>query len=217
MNMELTVKSQSYVTTDGQSASLSWCLAPHLGPKTRFLLLSDSCGFVDVRTGLSFTIAAGPRQRSHSRVWVPRDSWPHFTASDLRLIQPGGPGPCIYIPQEQGGPVVPPGTGFPFHRLLQLARLRWRYSKSPPRGIWLTVSRLALLITSRHGPRRKHASHYYVQLLHSWKHACLRRRYLATAVVYLLISRLLPSSGSTCHNISKIGSSMLLEFPKSEC
>jgi hypothetical protein len=34
--------------------------------------------------------------------------------SHLRLPQPGGPGPCIYIPQEQGGPVIPPGTGFPF-------------------------------------------------------------------------------------------------------
>jgi hypothetical protein len=39
------LKSQSYVTTDGQSAGLS---STHLGPKTRFLLLSDSCGFVDV-------------------------------------------------------------------------------------------------------------------------------------------------------------------------
>jgi hypothetical protein len=29
----------------------------------------------------------------------------------LRLPQPGGPGPRIYIPQEQGGPVIPPGTG----------------------------------------------------------------------------------------------------------
>jgi hypothetical protein len=59
---------------------------------------------------LSFTIAAGPRQRSHSRFRVPRDSWPHFTVSDSRLPQPGGPGPRIYIPQEQGGPVIPPGT-----------------------------------------------------------------------------------------------------------
>jgi hypothetical protein len=36
----------------------------------------------------------------------------HVTVSDLRLPQPGGPSPCIYIPQEQGGPVIPPGTGF---------------------------------------------------------------------------------------------------------
>jgi hypothetical protein len=26
----------------------------------------------------------------------------------------GGPGLCIYIPQRQGSPVIPPGTGFPF-------------------------------------------------------------------------------------------------------
>jgi hypothetical protein len=78
--------------------------------------------------GLSFTIAAGPRQRSHFRVWVPLDSRPHFTVSDPRLPQPGGPDICIYIPQEQGGPLIPPGTGFPFHRFLRLARLRWRSS-----------------------------------------------------------------------------------------
>jgi hypothetical protein len=34
--------------------------------------------------------------------------------SHLRLLQPGGPGPNIYIPQEKGGQVIPPGTGFPF-------------------------------------------------------------------------------------------------------
>jgi hypothetical protein len=38
-----------------------------------------------------------------------------------------------------------------------------------------------------------------VQLL-QWKHACLWSCYLVTAVVYLLISRLMPSKGSTCHN-----------------
>jgi hypothetical protein len=39
----------------------------------------------DERTGLSFTLAAGPRQRSHSRVRVPWDSRPYFTVSDSRL------------------------------------------------------------------------------------------------------------------------------------
>jgi hypothetical protein len=43
--------------------------------------------FSDQRTSLSFTIAAGPRQRSQSRVLVPWDSRPYvyFTVSDSRL------------------------------------------------------------------------------------------------------------------------------------
>jgi hypothetical protein len=61
--------------------------------------------------GLSFTIAAGPCQRCHSQVRLRRDSWPYFTVSDSRLSQPGGPGPLIYIPHEQGGAVIPLGTG----------------------------------------------------------------------------------------------------------
>jgi hypothetical protein len=36
----------------------------------------------------------------------------HTLLSHLRLPQPGGPGSRIYIPLEQGGPVIPPGTGF---------------------------------------------------------------------------------------------------------
>jgi hypothetical protein len=66
------------------------------------------------RMGLSFTIPAGPGQRSHSEVWVPRDSCPNFTVSDSRHPQPGVSDLPIYIPQEQGGPVIPPGTVFPF-------------------------------------------------------------------------------------------------------
>jgi hypothetical protein len=46
------------------------------------------CGALSLsveRTGLSFTIAAGPRQRSHSRVRVQWDSRPYFTVSNSRL------------------------------------------------------------------------------------------------------------------------------------
>jgi hypothetical protein len=106
---------ESYITTDSQSASLSWNKAPIWGLLPDFLLLSDSCGFVDVgrflsdeRTGLSFTIAAGLRQRSHSRVRVPWDSRP------ILLSQ---------IPD------------FLFCRLLRLAGLRWRYSIPPQHGL----------------------------------------------------------------------------------
>jgi hypothetical protein len=91
--------------------------------------------------GLSFTISAGPRQRGHSWVTVSGDSWPYFTVSDSTLCQAGGSGPHICIPQEQGGPVIPPGTGFPFRRLLlRLAGLRWMCSNSPPHGVLTHVS-----------------------------------------------------------------------------
>jgi hypothetical protein len=68
--------------------------------------------FADEKIDLPFTMAACPPQCSHSQVWVPRDSWPYFTVSDSRLPQPGGPGPRIYIPQEQGGPVIPQALGY---------------------------------------------------------------------------------------------------------
>jgi hypothetical protein len=60
----------------------------------------------------------------------------HILLSHLRLPQPGGSDPRTYIPQEQGGPVIPPGTGFPFCRFLRLAGLRWRYSNPPPHGVF---------------------------------------------------------------------------------
>jgi hypothetical protein len=54
-----------------------------------------------------------------------------FYCLRLETPQPGGPGPRIYILQEEGGPVIPPDTGFPFRRLLRLAGLRWRYLTPP--------------------------------------------------------------------------------------
>jgi hypothetical protein len=58
----------------------------------------------------------------------------HILLPHLRLPQPGGPGSCVYIPQEQGGPVIPPGTGFPFVASYDSQGLRWRYSNPPPHG-----------------------------------------------------------------------------------
>jgi hypothetical protein len=68
LNCQSQSQSQSYITTDGQSTILSWC------------------------------------------VYSPGTVWPSYT----------------------------PGTGFPFRRLLRLARLRWRYSNPTPRGLILT-------------------------------------------------------------------------------
>jgi hypothetical protein len=84
-------ESESYVTTDGQSASLSWNKAPIWDLRPDFYYrqtvggLLIWCALSDERTGLPFTIAAGPSQRSHSRIRAPWDSRPYFTVSDLRL------------------------------------------------------------------------------------------------------------------------------------
>jgi hypothetical protein len=75
-------ESESYITTDGQSASLSWNEAPAWGlrPYFFFFYCQTFAGLLmwgalsDERTGVSFTIAPGPRQRSHFRVRVPWDS-----------------------------------------------------------------------------------------------------------------------------------------------
>jgi hypothetical protein len=69
---------ESNVTTDGQSAGLSWNKAPIWGLRPDFYYCQTVAGLLiwhvisDERAGLSFTIAAGPCQRSHSRVRVSR-------------------------------------------------------------------------------------------------------------------------------------------------
>jgi hypothetical protein len=82
-------ESESYVTTDGQSASLSWNNEPIWGLRLDFYYCQTVAGLMMWgslwRQTLSFTIAAGPRQRSHSWVRVPWDSRPYFTVSDSRL------------------------------------------------------------------------------------------------------------------------------------
>jgi hypothetical protein len=72
----------------GQSV-LEW--STHLGLTPDYYCCETIAGLLmwdalsDERTGLSFTIAPGPRQRSHFRVRVPWCSSPYFTVSDSRL------------------------------------------------------------------------------------------------------------------------------------
>jgi hypothetical protein len=82
--------SESYITTDGQSASLSGNKAPIWGLRQDFYYCQTIGGFLirgslsGERAGLKFTVADGPRQRS-PRVRVPWNSRPHFIVSDSRL------------------------------------------------------------------------------------------------------------------------------------
>jgi hypothetical protein len=105
----------SYITTDGQSASLSWNKAPiwSLRPDLYYCLTISVFGY-------------GAPSLTRGRVCLLNVQYTiYFTVSDLR------PGPCIYIPQEQGGPVIPPDTGF---RLFQTAafRISLSYKHSAP-------------------------------------------------------------------------------------
>jgi hypothetical protein len=65
--------------------------APTSGIRQDFYCCQTVAGFLicgsvsDERTGLSFTISAGPSQRSRSRVRAPWDSRPYFIVSDSRL------------------------------------------------------------------------------------------------------------------------------------
>jgi hypothetical protein len=73
---------------------VSWCVAPSL---TRGWVCNV---LVQLHLGLARAVTLGSKsRRTH-----------HILLSHLRLPQRGGPGPCIYIPQEQGGPVIPPST-----------------------------------------------------------------------------------------------------------
>jgi hypothetical protein len=75
-------RSRSHIATDDQSVGKSW---PDIYFYLTITVLLLWGALFDERTGLSFVYAAGPCQRSLSRVRVPWDSRPYFTVSDLRL------------------------------------------------------------------------------------------------------------------------------------
>jgi hypothetical protein len=71
----------------------------------------------------------------------------YFTVSGLRA------GPCIYIPQEQGGPVIPPGTGCTH---THQSRSLWSHCR--PHSLsssQLLASEFDSLLIPWHGPHSK--------------------------------------------------------------
>jgi hypothetical protein len=120
---------------------------------------------------VTFTIADGPRQSSHSRVRVPRDSLPYFTVSDSVLPKPGRPGPRIYISRNS---------------VAQLYPMYWVPFSSPP-----TTHRKAM-------DHRKYRSFSYAKRFHG--NVCVAQQqvvYQESAALATALSRCFFSSG-TC-------------------
>jgi hypothetical protein len=96
---------------------------------------------------------------------------------DSRLPQPGGPTLSIYIPQEQGSPIITPGTEFLFiASCASQGCSGGRYLTPPPRAAaprYISPTRISRRHLSRQfcycfEPHRTKPSLYYsLQLLHS--------------------------------------------------
>jgi hypothetical protein len=103
------------------TASRPVCLGVGLSSAAldHILFLSDDWGFLDVGApsltrGWACNLLVRLLLRLTSAVTLgskPHRTQDHILLTHLRLPQLGGPGLRIYIPQEQGGPVIPPGTG----------------------------------------------------------------------------------------------------------
>jgi putative component of toxin-antitoxin plasmid stabilization module len=74
------------------------------------MLLSEICGLVSVGRPL-WREDVSPIYSVITHWFESLRTRSHTLLSHLRLPQPGGSGSRIYIPQEQGGPVIPPALG----------------------------------------------------------------------------------------------------------
>jgi hypothetical protein len=135
------------------TVSRSVCLGvkPHLGPKTRFLLLSDSCEFVDVGRpfwredgSVVYNCCWSSPAQSSSGPSPAGFMTSYFTVSDPRLPQPGGQVPVFISPRNREAQLYPQALGSLFLRLLLLAGLRWRWTSSRPK---IEILRQSLLST----------------------------------------------------------------------
>jgi hypothetical protein len=113
---------KSYVNTNSQSVLVSYTRGAH-----DRISISLSCGFIDVgcplrpEDGSVVYSCSFCFQHSHSQVWVPRDSQPYIPLSDWLKTPLTLRASCPYLyPLEQGGQVIPSGTGLHLCVLLQL-------------------------------------------------------------------------------------------------
>jgi hypothetical protein len=179
----------------GQSVLLS---SPHLGHKTISLLLSDSCWFVAV---------GRPLWREDGSVVYNR-CW-FSPAQSLSVPGPAGlmtifyclrfetpqtwmaRSPYLY-PQEQGGPVIHPGTSSPFRRLLRLAGLWWKYSNPHTRG---DNQALTLVLAYNISARTTRKTLFLCGMHIRCRRSVFPEPFPGSGRLFLLINNLLPSNG----------------------
>jgi hypothetical protein len=130
-------------------------------------LRSSCCGLPSLTRGWVCNLLVQFAVTLQSKSHITQD---HILLSHLRLQKPGGPGPCIYIPQEQGGPVIPPGTGFPFCHLLRLTGLWWRYSNQKLKLYYdqQSVGQSVLVSGTHLGPATNCQIFFFLQLRVCW-------------------------------------------------
>jgi hypothetical protein len=112
----LMVRVLGYRSRDWLTGGQSVCLGvePTLELVTRYYFLSESCGLVSV--GHSFWREDGSAVCNAITQWS--ESRRIRNHSLLSQLRPGGPGSGMYIPQEQGDPVIPPDTGLIISKLI---------------------------------------------------------------------------------------------------
>jgi hypothetical protein len=113
--LHLTDQSQSFVITDGRSASLSWCRGPSRAQDQYFVTVRQLRVCRLQLLALASAVILGSESRG---------THDHILLSHI-LDSPNLEGQApVFIPSD---------TGFPLHRLLLLVGLRLRYSNPPPR------------------------------------------------------------------------------------
>jgi hypothetical protein len=153
-------RSQSYITTDGQSASLSWCQTPIWDPQPNVILIS-LISFRELR------VCTDVERSLRWEVWSVVFSWWTSPARSLSGLSPAALITIFYClnfwhsPNIDGqvpvfisrSPAIHPGTVFPLHCLLLFAGL---FQLFPT--VTFTVLHLVSLFTL-HFSKIKHPTH----------------------------------------------------------
>jgi hypothetical protein len=106
-------KSQSYVTTDGQPASLSW----------------NKASFWGLRPDLYYCLTV-----AGLLIWAPSLASGRICRLQLLLVLASAVIFGSEFRRTRGHILLSQIRDFPFRRLLRLAGSRWRYSTPPPHG-----------------------------------------------------------------------------------